>query len=60
MVEIEKCPFCGSDDIVVHVFGWENTVRCGVSIECKQCGGGMAKDEYKSKDDIIKQWNKRV
>jgi len=59
-MKIKPCPCCGNSNIISHVFGYEGTVNVGIAIECEQCGCGMSSDVYKTKEQIIKAWNKRV
>ena len=59
-MNIKPCPCCGNKSIISHTFGHEGTKIYGVSLECIDCGCGMSGDKYKSRDQIIEAWNKRV
>ena len=67
MVELKKCPFCGSDAISIG----ERTECCGhgenmgiAYVKCEKCGGKTEANEYdywsKRKAQAIGAWNNRV
>lgn len=63
MIEIKKCPFCGSSQVGAfnEYYGIGN-IRIGfvIGVMCDDCGGAViSNDKHKSMNDMIAAWNKR-
>ena len=66
--EIKPCPFCGSTNINVYYFDvdsrnilYDPIVRCNVCNTVLKFRDTIGDDRrYRTLDDIIKVWNRRV
>ena len=46
-IELEECPVCRGDGMIVHEGGWN------VQVECSQCGTHTVYLEYETEDEKI-------
>ncbi|MDL2253990.1 Lar family restriction alleviation protein [Ruminococcaceae bacterium OttesenSCG-928-I18] len=54
IIKLERCPFCGS------LAGYSKVPQQGFTVVCRSCGAIAMHDEYMGRDDIAKEWNRRV
>lgn len=58
---LKSCPFCGSD-AVFNEFTYKSNYSCAVNCSNNECRCGVIHTihSYKSKEEAIKAWNKRI
>lgn len=63
MVEASRCPFCGSDDIIMIDGDYDHDAQCermhGYCENCHAWGRGVT-DYVKNPDSPFEAWNRRV
>lgn len=65
MTELKPCPFCGSNKIRICVGTIDNGVPCDMDkpyyqVGCCACGCVVDNYDNRTKEDVVKAWNKRV
>ena len=54
MLELNPCPFCGSDHII-----WSLGKGMNHGVMCAECGAGFGAF-HKTKEEVARKWNRRV
>ena len=63
--KLKPCPFCGNDNICICVAEIHNGVPCDdgkhyYQAMCCSCGCVVDNWDNRTKEDVVKAWNKRV
>lgn len=63
--KLRRCPFCGSNKIRICVGTIDNGVPCDMDkpyyqVGCCACGCVVDNYDNRTKEDVVKAWNKRV